>query len=142
MLYNRQSKLHTKYTRGNCVETCVANLLEINVGDVPDFTLFGREWRTAAKTFFRSKGFLLEFDVEIADHNHVHIVDGKSDRGTNHACLYFDETPHFDPHPHEQFLRKDDTIRYWNVWLIGEDGERSEQLCFNEGRNPIKCQFL
>lgn len=99
----RQSRLHIPGKQyGNCLATCVANLLGMkDYGDIPQLE-YPEEWD---HYYFRLIDWLLERDLALLGldgHPKIkgyYIASGMANRGVMHACIYSGGKLVWDPHP-------------------------------------------
>lgn len=97
--------------RGNCLQACVASILELDLDEVPNFVeAQNGEWWKALNDFLLGYGIQpvildanpksLEDDVIPWKPKGLHILSGKSPRGDFlHATVYQAEKMIHDPHP-------------------------------------------
>lgn len=89
---------------GNCYPACLASILEIELGDVPNFC--AQNWLARTEEWlrtehdctllgFRPKGEGAFYCVPAM----YHIIAGKSSRGLDHAVVGFQGKMVHDPHP-------------------------------------------
>ena len=84
---------------GNCMQACVASLLELPLEDVPQFLIHGQ--------FLALERYLKQFDIRPVGypvgtcraHNVYYIGTGMSSRGRRHAVICKDLLMVHDPHP-------------------------------------------
>lgn len=81
--------------RGDCLRACVASVLELSPGEVPDFSMFGWLWLDALALFC---------DVEtVVPHeaSGFWIANGRSPRGggVRHSVVFHEQELAHDPHP-------------------------------------------
>lgn len=107
---------------GNCMEACVASILEVGLGDVPDLSAAeDDEWRDVLADY------LAEFDLEQMDvlvpqaqeagviPTGFHIISGPSPRGDfDHAVVGLGGRMVHDPHPDQVGLAKEEI---WTVFI-------------------------
>ena len=92
---------------GNCVQACVASLLELPVEDVPHFLEIAAspdEWELAYEDWLESRGLVnLRFE-----YHHIfegfYLATGPSVRGVNHMTVFYDGELAHDPHPSKSGL--------------------------------------
>lgn len=90
---------------GNCLQACIASLVEKPLEDVPDFAHMPGGipwWRHFDRYFTKNYGlfpwpvmpelFVLPYDV-------YYLVFGQSPRGFRHACIGLNGLIAHDPHP-------------------------------------------
>lgn len=93
--------------RGNCLQACVASLLELPLDDVPHFVSYPmEEWWFVVERFFADRGLGICWQPLNPEHGGWAplgvdvMVTGKSPRGEfNHVVLYRDWQLSHDPHP-------------------------------------------
>ena len=102
-------------TVGNCLQSCVASLLDLPIEEVPHFSWYMSDWFRKLYSFIEEKGYVViitgvkqnpNWREEIKGIDGYVIVGGKSPRGifNGHAVIYKDGEPFFDPHPDNTFL--------------------------------------
>lgn len=89
---------------GNCFQTCVASLLEIDAGIIPDLDLdvSDEEWWNSIRCWLNTHGWdIIPMNTEEARTLLVlGIAVGRSPRGPfNHAVVWKNGTMVHDPHP-------------------------------------------
>jgi hypothetical protein len=85
---------------GNCLPTCVASILEINIEDVPNFVTLEGDWWEHFHDFMISKGYKpFHMNGDEITPKGYHIACGMADRGFHHACVTLDGKVVHDPHP-------------------------------------------
>jgi hypothetical protein len=110
-----------KGTIGNCLSTCVANLLDMNIEDVPHFAWHMSDWFYVLYHFLEERGYSVKsisiktnpnWREEFKGLNGYVIVGGGSHRGfkNGHAVIYKNGQPFFDPHPDNTFLTKEEDV--------------------------------
>lgn len=91
---------------GNCFGACVASLLEITLGEVPDLS-DEKTWWTKIREFIRTHGYDLVsmnpqkgmvYDPYLFPYGYA-IGCGTSSRGFEHACVFKDGELVHDPFP-------------------------------------------
>ena len=98
--------------RGDCYRTCIACILDMDPGDVPNFVeLYDRDFGRMASQWMRETGHInivsvLDWSLgEVLEYNEsmhwgIHyILIGGTDRDTNHAVVARGGTVVHDPHP-------------------------------------------
>ena len=93
---------------GNCMQACVASLLELPLEDVPHFPISGQ--------FLALERYLKQFDIRpvaypvgtIHPYNVYYIGAGISPRGLRHAVVCKDLLVVHDPHPDDTGLAEPD----------------------------------
>lgn len=82
---------------GNCLNACIASILELPLDDVPEF---GDDWLTELNDFLRSRGLSYRrIPVDGAKPSGYGTIEGVSPRGGLHACVALDGELVWDPHP-------------------------------------------
>ena len=106
---------------GNCMEACVASILELELGGVPDLAVSGDDWHDTLADF------LARFDLEPLELDArktrgiwvptgFHIISGKSPRGNFlHAVVGLGGKMVHDPHPNREGLAKEEQ---WIVFVV------------------------
>lgn len=97
---------------GNCYAACLASILEIGIGDVPNFCAQSGNWVARAEEWLRTKHdcTLLGFRPKGEGDFYCipamyHIIAGKSPRrGLYHAVVGFQGKIIHDPHPSREGL--------------------------------------
>jgi hypothetical protein len=103
--------------RGNCLASCIASILELNLSDIPNFmdcnfnedgTQNGNWWRELWK-FCTSKGYEIWFRYGDSSKGQLpemmegalpyHLICGLGPRGYQHATVGLDGKIVHDPHP-------------------------------------------
>jgi len=94
---------------GNCLQACLATLLDLDIGDVPHFT--GEDWRARMGAWLRTRGLwalafsppagTLEETARWLDETvpGYAIVSGQTPRGLLHATVWYAGELVHDPHP-------------------------------------------
>lgn len=96
---------------GNCLQACVATILQEPLDMVPNFYLFGAVWVKALNLYLSLWALNIERDD---DERRLTIAVGVSDRGVKHCVLYVNGTMVHDPHPSRSGLV---TVEYHlGVW--------------------------
>lgn len=105
--------------RGNCLQACIASLLELPLEDVPHFTAMGEEWWFNMRDWFAERNLNVEWAATIVPFGAWHIasvVSPRFDDGTTHAviCNPDGEIVH-DPHPDvdDPSINSDPIGYYW-----------------------------
>jgi hypothetical protein len=104
-----------KGTVGNCLQTCVASLLDLPIESVPHFSWYMSDWFRKLYMFLEEKGYSVkmlsvktnpDWRSEFKGLDGYIIMGGGSPRGVwnGHAVIYKDGEPFFDPHPDNTFL--------------------------------------
>lgn len=102
---------------GNCLQACVASVLDLPIEKVPNFMLApGVEWYDTFVDYMRGRGFYpiyLHPDVIERDGTRpygYHLLQGKSPRGDyDHVIVGLNGKPVHGPHPDGGML---DELRY------------------------------
>lgn len=90
------------YGGGNCLQACIASLLDKPLEAVPHFMLFGKEWYTALSIYLDSVDYKLEgwWEGEPPHDGEYYMVSMDSgDVEYGHACIYKNGKVVHDPHP-------------------------------------------
>jgi len=100
---NKQLKI-----KGNCLQACVASLLDLPLEQVPHFVSFSDdEWVNIFLDFIYAKGYICEGYAPFSEINNeslksgvddFFIVTGQSPRGIKHAVIYKKDQMFHDPH--------------------------------------------
>ena len=102
--------------RGNCLQACIASILELPLEAVPNFMeVDGDGWEKVYQDFLETKGLqVLYLDIDgIKKYGWsprgYHLIQGKSPRGDwDHVCVGFRGEIVHDPHPDGGGLRTQD----------------------------------
>src|ERR1035437_7996426 len=97
-------------TVGNCLQACVASLLDLQISEVPHFSWYMGEWYHRLYQFLKTKDCEGYGTWSVKSHpdwkgfkgiDGFVIAGGTSPRGifNGHAVIYKDGEPFFDPHP-------------------------------------------
>lgn len=96
--------------KGNCVQACVASILELELNEVPNFIAITtpEQWELHFRNFFKSNGFSV---IRVPDEyilDGYYLVVGETNRNPDilHMCIYFNGVLAHDPHPSQQGLTK------------------------------------
>lgn len=82
---------------GNCLNACIASILELPLDDVPEF---GDDWLTELNDFLRSRGLSYKrIPIDGVKPSGYGTIEGVSPRGGLHACVALDGELVWDPHP-------------------------------------------
>jgi len=109
--------------RGNCLQACVASVLELPLENVPHFCL-EENWVMALASFLSRFGLaplIFDFDACQADDwkpTGFHLIGGKSPRGILHSVVGYNGEIVHDPHPASDGLR---TIEDYLVFVATLD---------------------
>lgn len=83
---------------GNCLQACIASLLELPLDDVPHFVADGDGWWSALLDWLRCRGFWVAETVDPSPG--LGFAGGKSPRGDwGHAVVTDGPDIAHDPHP-------------------------------------------
>jgi hypothetical protein len=82
---------------GNCLQACIASLLDLPLDDVPHFLLHD-DWTGALEQFLTAHGRRLHAQPA-SDHCAYGMAWGPSKRGVRHAVVWADGRMAHDPHP-------------------------------------------
>jgi hypothetical protein len=104
-------------TVGNCLQSCVASLLDLPLKEVPHFTWYMGDWFRKLYSFLEEKGYSVvmlnikqnpNWTEEHKGLDGYFIVGGTSPRGifNGHAVIYKGGESFFDPHPDNTFLEE------------------------------------
>lgn len=90
---------------GNCLQACIASLLDLPLDAVPDFGTAAGQWLRFAR--YMNQHGLQPVDVTPVAHpyNAYYLVTGTSPRGVNHACVALNGRIVHDPHPSDAGLQ-------------------------------------
>jgi len=82
---------------GNCLNACIASILELPLKDVPEF---GDDWLMDLNDFLQARGLSYRrVPIDGAKPSGWGTIEGVSPRGGLHACVAFDGELVWDPHP-------------------------------------------
>lgn len=117
-----QTILHTQDgPPGNCMQACVASVLELPLEEVPHFCADNRwpfnfhEWLNERGLFFLEVSFAEHGIDARADYMGYHLIAGPSPRGNFlHSVVALNGEMVFDPHPDRTGLAGD-----LKDWLFG-----------------------
>jgi hypothetical protein len=105
---------------GNCFSACIASILEVPLGTVPNFCKDSTgNWRENTNIWLAQFG-LAYIDIHLAgdlrdnlvDYWGYHVIAGKGPRGVQHAIVGYKGVPYFDPHPSGKMLLPDQELEY------------------------------
>ncbi|WP_329140922.1 hypothetical protein [Streptomyces sp. NBC_00670] len=82
---------------GNCLQACIASLLDLPLDDVPHFLLHA-DWTAALQEFVTAHGHRLRMQPPDT-HCAYGMAWGPSERGVRHAVVWADGHMAHDPHP-------------------------------------------
>ncbi len=121
---------------GNCMQACIASLLEMELVQVPNFVYSGKKWWTAFREWIASLGYSpleVNWPIPLSDEGqHIFPNEGQvcwavgnSPRGDwKHAILvkYIkgEWTNYHDPHPSDDFLDGDPELVGMLIRLSGK----------------------
>ena len=91
---------------GNCWSACIASILELDIGALPNF-MTRDDWLEATRNWLSRRGFTgIMFQKPNVYHPECyHIVSGKSPRGNFlHAVVGYKNKLVHDPHPDRTFI--------------------------------------
>ncbi len=103
-----QTILHDpeKKNYGNCMQACVASLLNIPLNDVPHFHHDGCDAVTfwdRVESFVEGLGFVINWGHQ---YDCLSIASGPTIRGTNHCVVVKEDKVIHDPHPSKAGLKE------------------------------------
>jgi hypothetical protein len=85
---------------GNCLQACLASIMEMNLTDVPHFAAIPDDtWFEQMCNWIGDHGYQFEDYDGLNESPHYMLVIGKSPRGVSHAVVYKDGQLAHDPHP-------------------------------------------
>jgi hypothetical protein len=91
---------------GNCLNACIASILECSIDDLPDLAEAERQnknWFHVLNDYLKEQGYgiiLIDSPVPICvPKDCYYIVSGKSHRGLLHSIIHKNGERIFDPHP-------------------------------------------
>ena len=102
-------------TNNNCLESCIATLLNISIESIPNFGEVGwldqmNQW---LETNYGLTTYVDYFDIVL--NNVFYICVGKTYRNNKyHSCIYYNGKLHWDPHESRSGLIKE----VYNIWFI------------------------
>ena len=108
-------------TRGNCMVTCYANALGLDVADCPPFETFfdvkyphGEFYKDVVKLWFEKLGYHIHIAMrdplpKLNEHTFYFAV-GPSTRGVTHMVVWQNGQIYHDPHPSNDGLL---SVEYW-----------------------------
>lgn len=105
------------HLRGNCLQTCIASILELPLEKVPHFVSFGDEWFTKLWEWFQEYGMMPIFVTPKDQHKAVGFTvgTGPGPRGFRHAVVCYDREIVHDPHPSRAGLT---SIDEWLTFVL------------------------
>jgi hypothetical protein len=92
---------------GNCLQACVASLLEVDLSEVPEFSVVSQFM--LFMRFMRTHGMqpvAYQIDNFHYPYNAYYLLWGKSPRGINHSVVAYNGEIVHDPHPDSDGLDK------------------------------------
>lgn len=98
---------------GNCLQACIASILELDIHDVPHFAAHkGSDWFDRLNDWLLKRGLwalvITGWDGDFIPFGYS-IVCGTSRRGIRHSCVAYDGKVEFDPHPDDTGLSEIDS---------------------------------
>lgn len=115
-----------KGTRGNCLQACLATLLDFPLKAVPNFAeMPAYAWQESMYRWLSFYGLdaLQHFACDPAP-NGVAMATGPSPRGVRHSVVFLDGVMAHDPHPSRAGLLSIDS--YWTIVPLTE--ERAKRM--------------
>jgi hypothetical protein len=111
----KQTILHSEKENGNCLQACIASLLDMPIDDVPHFADHrGSDWFDKMNEWLIKQGYwvlvISGWDNEFTPHGYC-IANGISPRGVMHSVIAKDGKVYFDPHPSDDGISEIDS--YW-----------------------------
>lgn len=109
-----QTRMAGQGAGGNCVQACVASMLELAIEDVPHFLEIAPRpdhWELAFDDWLEMRGII---SVRMQGHyifEGFYLATGATARGTRHMCVYRDGYLAHDPHPSKSGLLDVDCTR-------------------------------
>lgn len=101
-----QSKIHGNGVRGNCLQTSLACLLEIDPVQVPSFELMGKqEWKRNLLEWLASRNLKLERFTQDPCLPCHYLVIGLSENGNRHCVVGQNGRLAHDPDPAQKGLQ-------------------------------------
>ena len=97
---------------GNCLQACLASILELPLETVPNFNEEGEMWFPRCCEWAMRHGFsVIDIDVKGLDEwpwgcHGYWIASGPADRGILHCCVYDGSELAHDPHPSRSGLHE------------------------------------
>lgn len=117
----------TKFGKeGNCLEACIASLLEIDISSIPcykkdNWNILLNGWLMKNYNCYLLplgiKGCLDAFREIMGDT--IYIASGYSSRGLFHATLWQNDKMIFDPHPSNEGIKEIETIDFLVKYFEG-----------------------
>lgn len=116
-----QSKIHGDGVRGNCLQTALASLIEIEPSKVPSFELMDRtQWKKELIYWLGTQGLAFhqtKTDPMLSDY---YIVVGLSELGNRHCVVGMEGRLAHDPDPAQKGLS-----RAQEFWVISPQPKSS-----------------
>lgn len=85
---------------GNCLQACVASLLEKDLTEVPHFAALSDDtWFSEMCNWITDHGYEFDDTGDCVDFKNYVLAIGPSPRGVSHAVIYYDGKLAHDPHP-------------------------------------------
>lgn len=97
-----------KQQYGNCMQACIASLLNLPLDEVPHFHHDGCDAPTfweRIEDFLGSKGFAMSYGMM---HDCLNVTTGPTKRGTTHCVITHKGELKHDPHPSRSGLIEND----------------------------------
>ena len=110
------------YPEGNCHAAALASVLEIPLGQIPEFGI-DDDWYSHFARYMMAHHALQPIDLLIPDGGAhdlwvpqgYHLINGTSPRGLLHSVVGFMGEMEFDPHPDNNGLEKIDSYTIFAV---------------------------
>lgn len=100
--------------RGNCWQTAIASVLDLQVEEVPHFVQIeaegGENWATHTAQWLWDRGFGWQTLKKHLMTGEFYLVSGPTVRGTQHVTIWQDGRMVHDPHPSGVGLLKEEYI--------------------------------
>lgn len=114
MIAVTQTKIHNEYTRGNCLQACLASLLELDIAEVPSFEMMdSREWKSTLIKWLFLRGVSLVKSYKAPSTDDYYLAVGDTSRGVLHCVIFKNEIMVHDPHPSQDGLINEKY--YWSL---------------------------
>lgn len=115
----KQTLIDNKF--GNCLQTCVAKLLNKDLQHVPNFMLFENHWWSSLVMYLGTNGYSPNYIINAAppDDGKEYIVSLKFKQHTEgiaHAVIMESGVVVFDPWPNINYKYKDSVISGYYVF--------------------------
>jgi hypothetical protein len=127
MKYIKQTKIHSETVKGNCMAACLASVLDLEIGDVPQFEEISNpdHWNLELIKWLDSIGYYInaEYVFKYTDGDKkvyempegLLVVAGKSPRfDLLHCVVYENGGMIHDPHPDNTGIL--DVLDYWQLY--------------------------